>query len=171
MWQRIQTLYLLISAGLIAALCFSTAYSVANPEGLVKVSYWQLQKPYFGILLGILAAMVALALVVLDLAAISGNNNVGGHIAHIGGLAIGIWFALAIRRGTDITAWLNGLLDRLCGSRGARRPAPYTRSAAGNARPSEAQVDAVLDKIRRSGYASLTDRERQILIRASRNNR
>ena len=64
MWQRIQTLYLLISAALIAALCFSTAYTAASPEGLVKVSYWQLQKPYFGILLGILAAMVLLALTV-----------------------------------------------------------------------------------------------------------
>ena len=64
MWQRIQTLYLLISAGLIAALCFANAYSVANPDGMVQVSYWQLQKPYFGILLGILAAMVLLALTV-----------------------------------------------------------------------------------------------------------
>ena len=64
MWQRIQTLYLLISAALLAALCFSNAYTVTDPDGLVKVSYWQLQKPYFGILLGILCAMVALALLV-----------------------------------------------------------------------------------------------------------
>ena len=64
MWQRIQTLYLLISAALLAALCFSTAYTVNDPDGLLRVSYWQLQKPYFGILLGILTAMVALALVV-----------------------------------------------------------------------------------------------------------
>lgn len=64
MWQRIQTLYLLISAGLVAALCFSTAYQVAGPDGLVSVSYWQLQKPFFGILLGILAFLVVLALVV-----------------------------------------------------------------------------------------------------------
>ena len=64
MWQRIQTLYLLISAALLAALCFGTAYTVNDPDGLVRVSYWQLQKPYFGILLGILTALVALALVV-----------------------------------------------------------------------------------------------------------
>jgi len=64
MWQRIQTLYLLISAALLAALCFSNAYTVTDPDGLAKVSYWQLQKPYFGILLGILCAMVALALLV-----------------------------------------------------------------------------------------------------------
>ena len=64
MWQRIQTLYLLVSAGLIAALCLSPACGVSTPDGLVTVSYWQLQKPFFGILLGILAFLVALALVV-----------------------------------------------------------------------------------------------------------
>ena len=64
MWQRIQTLYLLISAGLVAALCFSPAYKLAGPDGMQAVSYWQLQNPYFGILLGILAFLVALALVV-----------------------------------------------------------------------------------------------------------
>ena len=64
MWQRIQTLYLLISAGLVAALCFGTAYTLASPEGLQRVSYWQLQKPFFGILLGILAFLIVLALVV-----------------------------------------------------------------------------------------------------------
>ena len=64
MWQRIQTLYLLISTALVIALCLCDAYHAANPDGLVSVSYWQLQKPYFGILLGILTALVVLALVV-----------------------------------------------------------------------------------------------------------
>lgn len=64
MWQRIQNLYLMISAGLVAALCFSPAYKLASPDGLQEVSYWKLQSPYFGILLGILAFLVLLALVV-----------------------------------------------------------------------------------------------------------
>ena len=64
MWQRIQTLYLLISAGLLAALCFSPAYKLLTPDGLQEVSYWQLEKPFFGILLGILCFLVVLALVV-----------------------------------------------------------------------------------------------------------
>ena len=63
MWQRQQTLYLLIAAVLTAVLCFSTAYTVANPDGMVSVSYWQLRKPYFGILLGIQSFLVLLALV------------------------------------------------------------------------------------------------------------
>ncbi len=64
MWQRIQTLYLLVSAGLAAALCFGSAYKLATPEGLQAVSYWQLESPYFGILLGIVAFLILLALVV-----------------------------------------------------------------------------------------------------------
>ena len=63
MWQRQQTLYLLISAALVLAMCFGTAYRVTDPDGLTAVSYWQLQKPYFGILLGILTGLVLLALV------------------------------------------------------------------------------------------------------------
>ncbi len=63
MWQRLQTLYLAISFGLALALCFGTAYRVTDPDGMVSVSYWQLQKPYLGILLGILAGLVGLALV------------------------------------------------------------------------------------------------------------
>ena len=64
MWQRIQTLYLLISTALVASLCLGTACRVAGPEGLRSISYWQLQSPFFGILLGILAFLVVLALVV-----------------------------------------------------------------------------------------------------------
>jgi hypothetical protein len=63
MWQRLQTLYLAISFGLVLALCFGTAYHVADPDGMLSVSYWQLQKPYFGILLGILTGLVGLTLV------------------------------------------------------------------------------------------------------------
>ena len=63
MWQRIQTLYLLISAVLVTVLLVGDAYSVSGEDGLRTVSYLSLQKPWFGILLGILAAMIAVALV------------------------------------------------------------------------------------------------------------
>ena len=63
MWQRIQTLYLAISAVLVTILFFNDAYTVSAPDGMKYVTYLQIQKPYFAILLGILAAMIALALV------------------------------------------------------------------------------------------------------------
>ena len=84
MWQRIQTLYLLISAVLTAVLLFGTAYQVADPDGLRTVTYFQLQKPYFAILLCILAFLIVLALVVyksrilqLRLAVLSGFIALG----------------------------------------------------------------------------------------------
>ena len=64
MWQRIQTLYLMISMALAIALLAGTAYTVADPNGMVKVTYLQLQRPYFAILLSILSCMIALALIV-----------------------------------------------------------------------------------------------------------
>ena len=63
MWQRIQTLYLAVSTALLFVLFFSDVYTTACPEGMQYTTYLQLQKPYFGILLGILFAMTALALV------------------------------------------------------------------------------------------------------------
>ena len=90
MWQRIQTLYLLISAALAAVLCFGTAYSVAGADGLQAVSYWQLQKPWFGILLGILVFLVLLALAVFK------SRILQMRLAVVGGLiALGMqaWLA------------------------------------------------------------------------------
>ena len=63
MWQRIQTLYLAVSTVLLFILFFSDAYTVTAPDGMQYVTYLQLQKPYFGILLGILFAMTVLALI------------------------------------------------------------------------------------------------------------
>ena len=63
MGPRIQTLYLAVSTALLFTLFFSDAYAVSAPEGMQYVTYLQLQKPYFGILLGILFAMTLLALI------------------------------------------------------------------------------------------------------------
>ena len=63
MWQRIQTLYLAISTVLLFILFFSDLYTVAAPDGMQYVTYFQFRKPYFGILLVILFAMTLLALV------------------------------------------------------------------------------------------------------------
>ena len=60
MWQRIQTLYLLISAVLCAVLLFGVAYKVTDPAGMVEVTYFQLH----AILLCILSFLVVLALIV-----------------------------------------------------------------------------------------------------------
>jgi len=63
MWQRIQTLYLAVSTALLFILFFSDAYTMTSSEGMQYVTYLQILKPYFAILLVILFAMTVLALV------------------------------------------------------------------------------------------------------------
>ena len=62
MWQRIQTLYLAISAVLLAVLLFGNALTINTPDGLESVRYTALVKPYMAILLWILAAIQIVAL-------------------------------------------------------------------------------------------------------------
>jgi hypothetical protein len=63
MWQRIQTLFLAISTILVAVLLFGDAWTFNGPDGIQALPYLKIQKPYFGILLCILAAMIVFALV------------------------------------------------------------------------------------------------------------
>ena len=53
---------------------------------------------------------IAIVTIFIDVISI-GSSNAGGHIAHLGGALTGAAFALADRRGTDITAWFNRAID------------------------------------------------------------
>ena len=117
---------------------------------------------------------VAIVTVLIDLLSIEGLSNAGGHIAHLGGALVGAVYALMMRRGHDITAPLNAIIDRLYGLFSRKKPgvgSPVGGTAyRGNAQQSssgtatEADLDRVLAKIRRSGYSALTDEERDILF-------
>lgn len=119
---------------------------------------------------------IAVAMVLMALLGI-GASNTGGDIAHLGGALVGLWFAYAFKRGHDITSWINATLDTLA-SVVRRKPSQVGGPVGGTAyrnkrqassdEPTEADLDRVLDKIRRSGYSSLTDDERDTLFRASR---
>lgn len=115
---------------------------------------------------------IAVAMVLMAVLGI-GAGNTGGDIAHLGGAAVGFAFAAAIKRGHDITKWINATLDTLTTL--VRRKEVTAEGPVGgkayngrNEEPSEADLDRVLDKIRRSGYGALTDEERDILFNASR---
>ena len=49
------------------------------------------------------------------------SNNAGGHIDHLGGALAGLWFAASLKKGTDITLWINKILDAI-GSIFTKRP-------------------------------------------------
>lgn len=123
---------------------------------------------------------IAIVTIGIDLLSVTGSNA-GGHIAHLGGAAIGAIFALGLKRGHDITAPLNSLIDAIVNlfrRRPKVRPARFRASAAPSApRPKapsaasaadQAELDKILDKIKKSGYSSLTADERARLFDVSR---
>lgn len=121
---------------------------------------------------------LGMAVLVLDLIAIRGGSNTGGHLAHLGGALYGFLAARQLARGTD---WSGDLVDRLerAGKFLARKRGPRMRvekrpgkpvremsDAEYNAAKKQQQdrIDAILDKISRSGYDSLTKAERDFLF-------
>ncbi len=117
---------------------------------------------------------LAIFTLVIDLLAMT-SDNAGGHIAHIGGALFGIWFASRIRNGKDLTAPMNRLIDWFVnlGKRKPKMRVTYKRSETDyeyNARKHQESVelDTILDKLKRSGYESLSAEEKKRLFDASK---
>lgn len=118
---------------------------------------------------------VALFMVLTDLMFMT-SGNAGGHIAHLGGALAGWWFASGLSRGHDATAWINKCLDGLTIRRKPKRPKmevhygdkakDYDYNA--RKRQQSEEVDRILDKLKKSGYASLTTEEKKRLFDASK---
>ena len=102
------------------------------------------------------------------------QDNTGGKLAHIGGAIYGYLFAISLRKGTDIGAWLNRVIDGIVT---LFRPKPKVRVKYKKARTDfeynankaahQAQINKILDKISKGGYDSLTKEEKDILFRES----
>jgi membrane associated rhomboid family serine protease len=123
---------------------------------------------------------IAVVLVVIDLVSVQEGQNSGGHLAHLGGALYGYLASMQLRRGNDWSlGFVNGL-ERTTGIFG-RRKGPRMRvekafagkkmsDAAFNQRKNDqqARIDAILDKISRSGYDSLSKEEKDILFKAGK---
>ena len=119
---------------------------------------------------------IAVFCIISDLAMLE-SGNAGGHIAHIGGAIFGACYTLALRRGTDISGWVGRITDGFTGlfKRKPKMKVSYKRAESDydyNARKHNEQkeIDAILDKIAKSGYNGLSEDEKRTLFRNSRNN-
>lgn len=117
---------------------------------------------------------LAIFTLVLDLLSIT-SQNAGGHIAHIGGALFGIWFASRMKVGKDLTSPFNRLIDKIA-NMGKRKPkmhVSYKRTETdqeynARKRQEEKDLDIILDKLKRSGYGSLSAEEKDKLFKASK---
>ncbi|GFI67999.1 hypothetical protein IMSAG192_01537 [Muribaculaceae bacterium] len=89
----------------------------------------------------------------------------GSRIAHIGGASAGIIYAVVLTRGRDLSAFLSRYN---CHRKNAKSSTSGFNKASGGSRTNEEQLDEILDKVRRSGYASLSSSEKKRLIDISR---
>ncbi len=125
---------------------------------------------------------IVLALLFFDLLGVMGRDNTGGHIAHMAGMAMGWYFISQLGIAGDITARFTGIfgwVTRLFSGRDNRRPRRESplkvkyRSEKLNKTPQDntpttEKVDQILEKIKKSGFESLSAEERDILARASK---
>ena len=116
---------------------------------------------------------IAIALFVIDLLSITGNNA-GGNIAHIGGAIFGFIYIKQLKKGRDLTGGLQRLIDRITQKKKPSIKVVFRKDASDESyhnkkANNQETIDKILDKISRSGYASLTNEEKELLFKASKN--
>lgn len=121
---------------------------------------------------------IAIGVFLIDFLSLGSGTNEGGHVAHIGGAIAGYIFAWQYRNGHDITGWVSKILDGLANLTKPRRKKPkmnveYRRKETDmeyNERKysEQAEIDAILDKLKKSGYSNLSPEEKKKLFDASK---
>ncbi|SOD20529.1 rhomboid family intramembrane serine protease [Pedobacter xixiisoli] len=103
-----------------------------------------------------------LVYILIDIVGTSpGSGNIGGSLAHLGGALFGFVFIKLLQNGTD----LSNFLVKKPTLKVIKNNAPKKKTVVSN----QAEIDAILDKISKSGYDKLTTKEKQILFDASKN--
>lgn len=131
---------------------------------------------------------IAAFLVILDVIQIP-ISNPGGHLAHLGGAAFGFLYAKQLGKGHDFARSIGRMVDGTTGifskqkrnpksnlktvhrrkASSAGAPSPYTTHARSK-REKQEKIDAILDKISKSGYDSLSKQEKDYLFNAGKDN-
>jgi membrane associated rhomboid family serine protease len=119
---------------------------------------------------------IAAFYIVLDVIQIAGDNP-GGHIAHLGGALYGYLFAMQLKRGKDTGKGFGKFMDALVSAfkRKPRMKVSYKSEAKNlsdedynqSKAATQKEVDKILDKIAKSGYDSLTKKEKETLFKLS----
>lgn len=120
---------------------------------------------------------IAIVIIALDVLNIQ-NGNAGGHIAHLGGALYGFLFVRYLKKGKNIGSFFEKL------NFGSfltwfKKPKHKFKNVYTNPRPStdedylrrkaeeQASIDEILEKIKKSGYESLSAKEKAKLFDAS----
>lgn len=121
----------------------------------------QLRLPFFGNASLRVVGLIALLLLIISV----GPENYGTHAAHCGGIACGAYLALRWRRRKMAPSGVPDVAGRRVAV--ANSVAAPVGKAVDETAPEDATLDELLDKIRLSGFGSLTEQERARLFKIS----
>lgn len=121
---------------------------------------------------------IAAAVVVISWLGTVGDNA-GGNIAHLGGALIGFIYIKQLQAGNNWGSWITAVIDwtrnlfkprqRVKVTYRSDDSEAYRRNAkAKGSGISQAEIDAILDKISAGGYESLSKDEKEKLFKASK---
>lgn len=113
---------------------------------------------------------VAVLTFMISLLSVTGRNG-GGELAHIGGALLGFLFGKRIKAGKDITRHFNLVIDKAI-TLFKRQPRSFKVSGRPKTdteyrkekRDNEEELNLILEKIKRSGYGSLSTSEKKTLF-------
>ena len=121
----------------------------------------------------------AIATIVISIL-LTTSDNAGGSFAHLGGAFAGYLFAYYLNKGRDLTFYINKAVDAiagLCNRLFNKAKTPKMKIFKGkhaddyeyNSREKKrsGNVDAILEKVKKYGYSSLTEDEKKQLFDAS----
>jgi membrane associated rhomboid family serine protease len=173
-----QFIFTYLAGGLAGALLFLTVYNVfpvfnpslqgavligASASVMAVIAATATLLPDYTISLLIIGPVrlkyLALVYFILDLIGIVGTNP-GGSIAHIGGALLGFIYIKQLQSGHDLSKMFRKKRKLTIVQKG--NPTAKTSKL-----PDQEVIDLILDKISKSGYDSLSSKEKEQLFKAS----
>lgn len=172
----------MISAGFSAPMIGASASVMAITAAIgTYVPTYSMYLLFFG---KVQLKYIAIAAVILDILFLP-EGNAGGRFAHLGGALFGFLWARNMKNGTDISKWFLGIMNMVTSffsskpnmkvayknQKESASYVPYeevSKTPTSQSNYSQAEIDAILDKIAKSGYDSLTAKEKETLFSSSK---
>jgi membrane associated rhomboid family serine protease len=146
----------------------------------IAVSFYRPNEPIQLFMFGSLKLKyIAIIMIVIDVLSLN-DINAGGSLAHLGGALAGLAFGFSLRKGRDLTSFVNPVINWFVNLFPSHRKmkVTYKRSKSEHVNKSVDvdqefrdkkkeeidQMDAILDKIKQSGYESLSEKEKKQLF-------
>ena len=143
------------SAGVMSVFIFLTSY---NPDFRIRLLIFDVKIIY-----------IAAVILIIDVIQIPSGNS-GGHLAHLGGAFIGFYYQNKISKGEDFAKWILTFYNFIFKGFNKNKKKNYKayRKKTNFNSINQKEIDTILDKISKSGYDSLSKKEKETLFKAGK---